>query len=150
MQPILMLAIVGVAATALGVGVLNNVITLNVQQLGVGEQPLVSPITVANIDLQVTPTKVRPTDTFFKNLVNFCSFHSDDRLIDPTQNDLFVICKLTDDKHQVIAEGSDTINYVPSETAKIEITNPAFPGANQVQNVHDVTIVVLGHNPHPP
>ena len=54
MQPILIVALIGVAAAATGVGFLNsNTIMLNVQTLGVGEQDLASPISAANIDLSV-------------------------------------------------------------------------------------------------
>ena len=146
MQPILMLAIVGVAATAMGVGFLSNTITLNVQQLGVGEADFKSPITLANIDLEVNKVNA---DGFFKNVINVCSFHSPDELDEGQANDLLVICKLTDASGKVIAECSSDILYVPSQTYTIEITEEAFPGATQVQNVHDITLVVLGHNPTP-
>ena len=151
MQPILMLAIVGVAATAMGVGFLSNTITLNVQQLGVGEADFKSPITLANIDLEVNKVNVgQDGSAFFKNVINVCSFHSPDELDDPALNDLLVICKLTDANGKVIAEGSKDITYFPSTTYTIDITEEAFPGATQVQNVHDITLVVLGHNPTGP
>ena len=43
MQPILMLAIVGVAAIALGTGFLNNNIDLWIQQFGVGSGNVETP-----------------------------------------------------------------------------------------------------------
>lgn len=147
MQPILMLAILGVGATAVGAGFLSNVITLNVQQLGVGQADLTSPLDTANIDLEVHPVQVQGQD-FFKNVVDVCSFHSADE-IPQAGPDMTVICKLTGADGNVIAEGSTLITYQPSETFKIQITEFAFLGSNQVQNVHDVTIVALGHNPTP-
>ncbi len=44
MQPIILLAIVGIAGGAMSVGFLGNTIELDVQQLGVGEATLETPI----------------------------------------------------------------------------------------------------------
>src|SRR3990170_1634379 len=69
-----------------------------------------------------------------KNLITECSFHS----VDPVPKGSLIICKLTDDDSDVVAEGkigtlahtlaSSTVTFIP-------ITNLAFIGANDVQNI---------------
>jgi len=148
MQPILMLAIVGVAATALGTGFLmNNEILLNVQNFGVGEENILSPITSANIDFQIS--KITAFDVsggnIFKNVIDACSFHSDQDLEAGSK----VICKLTDSKHNVIAEGFKVFpnGLLGSDRDLIPIMQTAFPGSNDVRNIKDVTIIVIGPDP---
>ncbi len=53
MRPILIFAIAAIAASAIGVGALNNNILLTVQQFGVGSQDIESPIDTANIDFEM-------------------------------------------------------------------------------------------------
>lgn len=155
MQSIIIFAVMATAATGLSVGFLSNTINLNVQSLGVGDQDLTSPITNATIDLNVNKTLVDPTpllpqngDEFFDNIIDRCSFHSNENI---PGTDIQVICKLTNINGTAIAEGTLTLptGYTSSTTQFIPITNLAFPHANDVRNVHDVTVVVVGNNPTP-
>ena len=108
-------------------------------------------------------------DDFFDNVISSCSFHSDQsiRSADPATelSPGLIICKLTNDKDRAIAEGRILLNGVaetdcpqnPAELAKlrpngylgsthlnIDICQTAYPGANDVQKVTDVKIVVEG------
>ena len=150
MQPVVMLVILVVAAAAMGAGFLNNAISLNVQQLGVGEKDLESPVSSASVDLKLQRNDVFLPGTTkrigFENVIKACSFHS----VDPMVGTSTVICKLTNKDGLVIAEGSISLtDYPGSITQTIDITDKAFPGANDVRNVHDVTIVILGQDPTP-
>jgi hypothetical protein len=103
------------------------------------------------------------SDDYFDNVISSCSFHSDDDIRSAdTETELspgVIICKLTDDRDRAIAEGrillngqadpecpqSDkTIGYESSQHLIIDICQTAFPGANDVQKVTDVKIVVEG------
>ncbi len=77
MQPIIVLALVGVAAAATGMGFLNTNIMLTVQNFGVGEATLETPISDANIDLSVgrMVTSDASGRTIFMNVIDACSFH---------------------------------------------------------------------------
>ena len=109
LQPILIIALVGLAAAATGIGVLNsNTIMLNVQSLGVGSADLESPISDANVDFSISAVEGVDEDgnTIFTNVITFCSFHypGDDPfqgLNSPTSR---VICKLTDMNGNVVAD----------------------------------------------
>jgi len=142
MKPIFMLAIAAIAATAIGAGSLNNTIILDLQDFGVGSADIQSPISAASIDYTIEAV---PFEGQLKNLITFCSFHSDEEILD----DFRIICKLTNIDGQVIAEGTtiDLVGYEPSTQLQIPITVFAFDFANDVRNIHDTTIVVLGANP---
>ena len=150
MQPIIMFALIGVAALATSVGFLNNTFVLNVQSLGVAETDLASPIQVANIDLELAKKTAAPdadsTRTHFHNVIDKCSFHSPQALgVGST-----IICKLTDLDDDVIAEGK-TVLRTPYPGSLpgffVDISQTAYPWSNDVQKVHDVKIVVLGPKP---
>lgn len=152
MQAIVVFAVMVIAATGLSVGFLSNTINLTVQNLGVGEQDLTSPITNATIDLNVNQTLVDPDtipdsgDEFFANTIDECSFHSQENIVGNNT----IICKLTDINGTAIAEGSiDLSGYTASTTEFIPIDSTAFTDANDVRNIHDVTIVVVGEDPTP-
>ena len=153
MQPILVIALIGVAAAATSVGFLNTNIMLNVQNFGVGMATLETPISDANIDLSVS--RVDGVDllgrTIFKNIVSACSFHYPANTAFPGLNSASakVICKLTDMNGNVVAEGMLMGPFVPSVTRSIPIETLAYDGANSVKNVHDITIVALGADPTP-
>jgi hypothetical protein len=156
MQPILIVALIGVAAAATGVGFLNgNTIMLNVQSLGVGSADLESPISNANVDLSIDAVEgVGPDgETIFFNVIDVCSFHYDAFAgftgLLSADDDATVICKLTDMNHNVVAEGSITGSFAASQTYFIPITDLAYPGSNDVSVVGDVTIVALGDDPTP-
>ena len=149
MQPIILFAIVGVAAAALSMGALSNTFPLVLQELGVSEETLSSPVTrTVMVDLELLKAHTFDTDgsAILANIIDECSFHS----VEAVPKGSFIICKLTDDDSDVIAEGKigplsrtlagSTITFIP-------ITNLAFPLANDVQNVHDVKIVILGPKP---
>ena len=182
MNPIIAFAIVGIAVAAMGTGYLTNGFTMNLQQLGVQEKDLVSPISAANIDLELAKLMMDPDgipdtgDEYFVNVITACSFHSPDAL----RFSSTLICKLTDKDGKAVAEGklsSNTFSYLQSSTLIIPIDERiydegipgnqrcvttvqgvqppevktdcqvAFENANDVQNVHDVKIVVLGPKP---
>ena len=111
------------------------------------------------------------SDDFFDNLISSCSFHSDKSIQSaaPTTTQLssgVIICKLTDPRDKAIAEGRILLNgnadpecpqdeanlatlvdhggYHASDHLNIQICQTAFPGANDVQKVTDVKIVVEG------
>ncbi len=149
MQPIVWLVIVGVAAVAMGTGFLSTDFSLNAQSLGVAETDLVSPINTANIDFTISKFEGPNAagQIVFKNRITKCSFHTPTTLAQGTT----IICKLTDDDDDVIAEGKvilTTAGYEGSSGGfNILINQVAFVNANDVQKVHDVKIVVLAPKP---
>jgi len=154
MQPILIVALIGVAAAATGIGFLNtNEIMVNVQSLGVGSADFESPISDANVDLSIgQDTGVDESGkTIFFNVIDFCSFHYVDNQnfegLQDINDGAVVICKLTDMNHNVVAEGTIIGSFIASQTYPIEITEFAYPGSNDVRIVGDVTIVALGADP---
>jgi len=152
MQPLIILALIGVAAVAMSTGFLSTQFAITAQNLGVAETDLVSPINTATIDLELAKlTDAAHTGvlhTHFHNVIDKCSFHSPTTLgIGST-----IICKLTDLDDDVIAEGK--IVLVNTYTGSIPgllipIQQTAFHQSNDVQEVHDVKIVVLGPKPAP-
>ena len=171
MQPIILLGVVAAAAALIGTGFLGQGgnIALWVQSLGWGEQDLQAPISHAFIDLNLKKvpnengTPEDRSDDFFDNVIHSCSFHSDqsirsaDAATELSQG--VIICKLTDDRDKAIAEGrillngeadpecpqtESTVGYDASQHLNIDICQTAFPGANDVQKVTDVKIVVEG------
>ena len=139
MKPIIILAVMAIAITGLGVGSLGNVITLDLQSLGVGEETLVSPITNANIKFNID--KIVGNQGNFKNVIGDC-------IIESTQNivkDSTIYCKLTDKDGNVAAEGSRVLSTVllAGNPTEIKINDPQGL-ASQVQNIHDVILVVQG------
>jgi hypothetical protein len=172
MQPIILLGVVAVAAALIGTGFLGTGgnIALWVQSLGWGEQDLQAPISHAFIDLNLKKIpnpgpdgQANTGDEYFDNVISSCSFHSDQniRSADPASelSPGLIICKLTDDRDKAIAEGrillngeadpdcpqtESTVGYDASQHLNIDICQTAFPGANDVQKVTDVKIVVEG------
>jgi hypothetical protein len=172
MQPIIILGAAVVAVALVGSGFLGdpwNNIELWVQELGWGEQDLQAPISHAYIDLELKK-EVNPgadgetgtDDDYFDNLIKACSFHSDQSLdaFDPQLGlaPALIICKLTNDQDQAIAEGKIILDGVGDESCeqrdapqngyqgsshiRIDICQTAYPGANGVMEVHDIKIVV--------
>jgi len=140
MNTLLLVAIVGVAAAALGMGALGNQIVLDVQQLGVGETNLVSPISEADVAFEIArQSGGQPLETH--NVISACYIHTGDSAgLDKGDR---VFCKLTDLAGNVAAEGVTVLSAdVPSsQTFTVLIDTADFP-ANKVQNIHDVIIVV--------
>jgi len=142
MQPIILLAIVGIAGGAMGVGFLGNDISLDVQLLGVGETNLESPITHADIDFVIArQSGLIAGTTETHNVIAYC------KITPMSQIDAgsHVFCKLTDENGFVAAEGITQLQKTVKggETFKVAISAQDF-AANKVQNIHDVVLVVQG------
>jgi hypothetical protein len=149
MKPILIFAIAAVVATAIGVGSLNNTITLIIQQFGVGEGDIESPITSAAVDFRIEAVTVgEGNQAELKNLITACSFHTNEDMEAGSE----IICKLTDAQGKVVAEGTLTLAtaYQASQTLSVPITIFAYPGSNSVTNIHDVILIVSGPEPQVP
>jgi len=149
-----------------------NNIELWVQELGWGERNLEAPISHAYIDLELKKeinnngTPENRSDDFFNNVIKACSFHSDDSLdefdLKLGLSPALIICKLTNEEGLAIAEGKivldgvgiggsegecpqrdDPMNgYEGSDTIRIDICQTAFEFSNEVQEVHDIKIIV--------
>ncbi len=148
MNAILALALVSVAALALGMGYLNTDIMLEVQNFGVGDKTFEAPITDANIDMSIVHfTGVNSSgDPVAKNEIKSCSFHFPENQEFPGLNDIStkVICKLVDENGDVVAEGSIMGPFIPSTNYIIQITDLAFENSNFVIHVANIIIVILG------
>jgi len=171
MQPIIILGAAVVGVALLGTGFLGepwNNIELWVQELGWGERNLESPISHAYIDLELkkivndNETPGDTSDDFFNNIIKACSFHSDQSLdaVDPKLGiaPALIICKLTNEEGLAIAEGKIILDgvgdetcpqrdapingYTGSDTIRIDICQNAFKFSNEVQEVHDIKIIV--------
>jgi hypothetical protein len=139
MKPIIVLAVMAIAVTGLGAGFLGNTITLDVQSLGVGETNLASPIDDATIKFHIA--QIPGNQGNFKNVITDCFIESPQVIV----KDSTVYCKLTDANDNVVAEGSRVLPAdLPQNTPTvIHIDDPNFI-ATQVQNIHDVILVVQG------
>ena len=139
MKPIILLAVMGIAVTGLGAGFLGNTITLDVQSLGVGEATLASPIENAQIKFNIE--KIVGNQNNFKNVIADCIIEGDEDIVKNSK----IFCKLTDENGNVAAEGSRTLETVllANTPTVIPIDDPNFI-ASQVQNIHDVVLVVQG------
>ena len=139
MKPIIILAVIALAVTGLGVGSLGNVITLDLQSLGVGEETLFSP--VKNADIKFNIDKIPGNQGNFKNVIGDCIIQSPDEIVKGST----IYCKLTDKNGNVVAEGvtwnTNTVNA--GSILEIPIDDPQGL-ASQVQNIHDVILVVQG------
>ena len=149
MQPIILLTIVAVAAGALGVGSMANVIDLSmVQSLGVGETDLETDVVKANVDFEIlkVPTLGNNNVMAFKNIINACvvqNYDPETMMAINFEKGSKVICKLTDELNNVVAEGMAMIENYGIMKITVPIGQPAgLP--NNVLNVHDVIIVVQG------
>jgi len=150
----MVIAIVGVATMAMGVGFLNtNTFTLIAQDLASAEVTLLSPVDTVRVDFEIakvtqftgTDMNGENTHLVYVNKIDRCSFHSDDDL-GPTSK---IICKLTDMQGDIIAEGFIDLDrtYTHSLKTYIPILQEAFFNAADVQNINDVKIIILGTNP---
>ena len=147
MQPIVWLAIIGVAATGLGMGFLAPGFDLSLQGLAAQEEMLQSPIASADVDLVVEKIVGLTADekSVFKNKITRCSFHSPESI----GTGGAVICKLIDSDGDIVAEGIlDLTNtmYSGSDVTFIDITQ-FKDDSNDVQNIEKVKIVILGGDP---
>ena len=173
MKQLLLFAVIGTGILGMTMGFASNTISLTVQKLGVGEEFIGTAVTHANIDFVLNPTlrdnhtPNNKLDDFFVNLITGCSFSTDETIPGPAT----VICKLTDNRNDVknadgtvtqhfgavIAEGRKELpqgypdaQLCPNGRCVIDIDTVnglAFDDANDVQNIHDVKIVVKGQEP---
>src|SRR3990172_523728 len=114
MQPIILLAIVAVGAVALGTGFLFPTFQINVQNVGVGDADLASPICPScivdvDIDIDATPNDAGTeilTDDYFDNKVTECSWHIGVNDLAVGETDITeVICKITGVDGQGVPNG---------------------------------------------
>jgi len=135
MKPIIILAIAAVAAGAMGTGFLNNTngIDLWIQQFGVGEGDITSPVSHAQVDFNI----VRTTEAgAFKNIIRNCDLTFDEDLGPGAK----IFCKLTDWAGDIIAEGNTMTTQTLDSHTPIEV--PITDGNRNVLQVKDVIIVV--------
>ena len=143
MQPILILAVVGVAAAALGTGFLNNDIELWVQQFGVGSDDITSPTDHAQVDFNIA--QITGTDGFFKNVIDECIVTPDDKIgtegVDIKESEIW--CKLTDENGDIIAEGVTRADFFAAGVG-VPVTVFDMAGGFQIpiEDVHDVIVVI--------
>jgi len=140
-KPILFIAIIG-AAAAMSIGYLGNEVSLDVQSFGVGEIDLESPVAsvgvIAMLEHQVNPN----ITSDFKDLIVECTFFADVEV----EKDSTIFCKLLDISGNVIAEGKKIVDpALPLLTPfTIPINDFEFFNANNINNVHDIVLVVQG------
>ncbi len=149
LPPILWIMILGVASVGLSMGFLMPAIPdFNLQGVAINERSFSVPITTANVDIEIS--KIEGVNlagsTVFKNRINECSFHTPSSGLGDGST---IICKLTDADGDVVAEGKLLLpnGLTPSSVTFIEIVQTAFFNANEVQNINDIKIVILGSNP---
>ncbi|MGI0056835.1 MAG: hypothetical protein ACREAK_05620 [Nitrosarchaeum sp.] len=161
MKPIILLGIMAAIGIFAGSGflapVINNVL---LQNIGVGDKDLETPIDSAGVDLQIQAF-LDPVNQVFKNKFVSCSFHSGESPLEGSLDK--VICKLTDENDNAIAEASlqfctqeqadaddcplGTVQWEPSQQYILSPLIEAYPGALQLDNVEDVRLVVMGDDP---
>ncbi len=141
MKPILFIVIIG-AAAAMSIGYLGNDITLNAQELGVGETDIESPVDSIGVTVVISRTVSPINDADFKDLIVNCTFKSIDEVI----KDSTIFCKLLDTSGNVIAEGKKIVDPTlpPLTPLTIPINEFEFTNANNINNVHDIVLVIQG------
>ena len=147
MKPIILLSIIAVTAVATGSGFLTNGIDLWVQQFGVEEEDITSPVSHAQIDFNIVKVGPNSETGFFQNIIQDCIVtlsNTVGQTVDMDGNSVItasqIQCKLTDASNNIIAEGVVSMTYFPGGvpiTIKITQGDPV-----DVQDVHDVKLVV--------
>jgi len=147
MQPIILISIIAVTAVAMGSGFLSNGIDLWVQQFGVEEEDITSPVSHAQIDFNIVKTV--GNQGFFKNVITDCIVTLDKTVGQLTDmNGVSVLtpsmiqCKLTDSRNNIIAEGQTVATVFPGGVKILVPIDDPLLSASDVQNVHDVKLVV--------
>ena len=144
MKALLLVAIVGIAATAMGVGFLGApTFDVVAQDVGVGETDLTAPVSTAFVAFHITAVE---SNGEFRNLYDACFVKPSQ----PLNAGAVIHCKLTDmsDPGKVIAEGAHTVLVAGMITHTITIDKTITIGSNLVKNIHDVTIIIQdGFNP---
>ncbi len=146
MKPIILLSIIAVTAVATGSGFLSNGIDLWVQQFGVEEEDITSPVSHAQIDFNIV--KTIGNMGFFKNVITDCIVTLDKTVGAITEMGVtldrqsMIQCKLTDSNNNIIAEGQTVATvFAGGVQILVPIDDPLL-SASDVQNVHDVKLVV--------
>ena len=175
MKPIIPIAIavIGIFTLISSGSLLADTVDVWIQGVGLGSAVATDPVEHVSVDWKITPTIMGTgQDAIYKNKFTSCSFHIAEADIlnqdmDPTDVDGVekVICKITDNNHKVIGEGSKTFlnggkiscsspgvatdldHFCPSQQYFITQLDEAYTNALLMQNVFDVTIVVIGENP---
>ncbi len=146
MKPIILLSIIAVTAVATGSGFLTNGIDLWVQQFGVEEEDITSPVSHAQIDFNIVKTV--GNQGFFKNVITDCIVTLSNTVgalteMGVTLNKQSMIqCKLTDASNNIIAEGQTVAMVFPGGVKILVPIDDPLLSASDVQNVHDVKLVV--------
>jgi len=162
MQPLILLAVLGVGAVTMSMGFLMPAIPVfNLQGVAINEENFSTPITTANVDIEVSKVStetqrsifssslgftVNTDKTVFLNVINACSFHTPSSGLGDGST---IICKLTDSDGDVVAEGRKNFDngLAASDLTFISILQTAFPFANEIQNIDDIKIIVQGTDP---
>jgi len=141
MKPLLILAIAAVAAGAMGTGFLNNTngIDLWIQQFGVGEGDIESPVSHATVEFNIirTASANGPTGTF-DNVIDECVLTFDEDL-NPGAH---VFCKLTDWAGDIIAEGATWFMHTVESHNPVNV--PINSGNSNILVVKDVIVIAQG------
>jgi len=138
MKALLLIAIVGVAATAMGIGFLNAPsISVIAQDVGVGHTSLTAPVDTVMVKFHITASA--QTDEFI-NKYDACFVKANEAL----KTGATIICKLTDMSGNVVAEARTILGgSLPADTfVTITGLNGITTGSLLVDNIADVTIVV--------
>ncbi len=139
MKPLVILAIAAVAVGAMGTGFLSNEngINLWIQQFGVGDGNIQSPVTHATVDFHIDTVPIGSNGgTTFENVIDECYLTFGTTVVAPSH----IFCKLTDWNGDIIAEGTTWFNTaIPENTA---VTVEISQGNQNVLDVKDVIIVV--------
>jgi len=145
MKPIILIVVIAIAATGIGVGSLGNTISLSVQNIGVGDEFIESPISHANIDFNIV--KEQGNQNNFKNVIADCIIQPDKEIAALSK----VFCKLTGVNGDVVAEGVTVLqtHLNAGSILTVPIDDPNFINS-QIQNVHDVILVVQSPANQPP
>jgi len=140
-KPIIFLAIIG-AVGAMSIGYLGNGISLDAQELGVGETDIESPVASVGITAIIERTFNPVFTSDFKDLIVECTFRSNEEVA----KDSMITCKLLDISGSVTAEGKKIVNPTlpPLTPFTIPIDYFEFTNANNINNVHDIVLIVQG------
>ena len=141
MKPLFFLVIIG-AAAAMSIGYLGNEVSLDAQSIGVGETNLESPVASIGVIAMLSHIENPNLTSDFKDLIVECTFFADVEV----EKDSTIFCKLLDISGNVIAEGKKIVDPAlpPLTPFIIPINDFEFLNANNINNVHDIILVVQG------
>jgi len=141
MKPLFFLVIIG-AAAAMSIGYLGNEVSLDAQSIGVGETNLESPVASVGVVAMLSHIENPNLTSDFKDLIVECTFFADVEV----EKDSTIFCKLLDISGNVIAEGKKIVDPAlpPLTPFAIPVNDFEFLNANNINNVHDIILVVQG------